>query len=148
VGIMDEMTTSPEGIAFIKGYEQCRLKAYKPTPKDRWTIGWGHTGPEVHEGMQISQAQADSLFAVDLKYFEAGVNRMVKVDITQNQFDALVSFFYNIGLRDCTLLHKLNANDIKGASAEFPRWNKQGGVVLNGLTRRRLAEQRMFNGKV
>lgn len=148
--LMGEMRTSPRGQAFIKGYEKCRLKAYKPTPNDRWTVGWGHTGPDVYEGLVIAQAQADALFVKDLKYFEDGVNRLVKINVTQCEYDALVSFAYNVGLgglEDSTLLRKLNAKDIDGASAEFPKWNKQGGVVMPGLTKRRLDERRIFDGK-
>lgn len=152
------MRTSPQGVAFIKGFEKCRLTAYKPTPNDKWTIGWGHTGPDVHPGMTITQDQADALFLRDLQHFERDVEFLVKVPITQSQFDALVSFSYNVGsdidddtipegLGDSTLLRKLNAGDYAGAANEFPKWNKQGHQVLDGLTKRRNAEKAMFLSK-
>lgn len=149
--------TGERGIAFIKGFEKCRLKAYKPTPNDRWTIGWGHTGSDVGPASVVTQAQADAMFLRDLQHFERDVLSLVKVPLTQGQFDAIVSFTYNVGsdiddddkpegLGDSTLLRKLNAGDYAGAALEFPKWNKQKGKVLDGLTRRRLGEQEMFRG--
>ncbi|EPK1682110.1 lysozyme [Klebsiella aerogenes] len=147
------MQTSNEGIALIKGFEGCRLTAY-PDPGTGgapWTIGYGWTlpvdGKPVRPGMTIDQATADRLLKTGLVSYEKDVQKIVKVKLTQGQFDALVSFAYNIGSRalsTSTLLKKLNTGDIKGAADEFLRWNKAGGKVLSGLTRRREAERALF----
>lgn len=150
------MRISQEGIDFIKGYEQCRLAPYLPTSRDRPTIGWGMTfypdGRTVTlQDAPLTQEQADEMFRQIMARFEAGVSEHVHVELDQNEFDALVSFAYNVGLAaftQSTLLRKLNRGDYDGAAAEFPRWNKQGGVVLRGLTRRRAAEQAMFLQRV
>lgn len=146
-------------VDFIKGFEQCRLKAYMPTPNDRPTIGWGSTGTDIKLGMVWTQAQADARFNRDLAMFSAGVEHMLGgCPTTQGQFDAMVSFAYNVGLDDdadniaegfgdSTLLRKHKASDYAGAAAEFPKWNKQKGVVLNGLTRRRKAEAAIYAGE-
>ena len=151
------MKTSPKGIALIKFYEDCRLVAY-PDPKTGgapWTIGWGHTGPEVKKGMQITQYEADRLFLQDLAEFEAGVMRLVKVKITQGMFDALVSFAYNCGLDedadtkaeglgDSTLLKLVNAGKFKEAALEFGKWISKGTNVEKGLRARRAKEVTLF----
>ena len=146
------LNISAEGIAFIKEFEQCQLTPHLPTPRDRPTVGWGMThypdGRTVTlEDPPLTQAQADEMFARVLETFQGAVQRAVQVDLDQNEFDALVSFTYNVGMRafqGSTLLRKLNAGDYDGAAAEFPRWNKQGGQPLRGLTRRRAREQEMF----
>lgn len=149
------MRTSEKGQALIKSFESCKLKAY-PDPKTGgapWTIGWGHTGPEVKPGLVWTQAQADETFIVDLADFERDVESLVKVPLTQGQFDALVSFAYNVGsdideddiaegLGDSTLLKKLNAGDYAGAADEFPKWRKP--ISLPGILRRRQAERALF----
>ena len=115
-------------------------------PAGVWTIGYGHT-QGVKPDMVISQLQAERFLRQDLKRFEDAVTSLVKVPVTPNQFSALVSFAYNVGagaLYDSTLLRKLNQKDYKGAANEFLRWNKAGGKVLPGLTRRRLAEKDLF----
>ncbi|HBV1538851.1 TPA: lysozyme [Citrobacter freundii] len=147
------MQTSHEGIALIKGFESCRLTAY-PDPGTGgapWTIGYGWTHPidgkPVKPGMTIDQETADRLLKTGLVSYENDVLKLVRVKLTKGQFDALVSFAYNVGSRalsTSTLLKKLNAGDIKGAADEFLRWNKAGGKVLNGLTRRREAERALF----
>lgn len=141
---------SKVGIDLIKSFEGCYLKAYK-CPAGVWTIGWGTTEPidgvKPHEGMVITQKQADELLIKNLKGYENAVNKYVTYSINQNQFDALVSFAYNCGngaLKTSTLLKKLNAGDVHGAANEFLRWNKANGKVLNGLTRRREAERKLF----
>ena len=154
------MRTSAEGIALMHHYESCRLSAY-PDPGSvdgrPWTIGWGHTGPEVKRGLVWTQAQADATFLRDLAATEAGVQRLVKVPLTQCQFDALVSFAYNVGLDEnqngkaeglgeSTLLRKLNAKDYASAAEQFLVWNKNDGSVMYGLTRRRTAERSLFLG--
>lgn len=142
--------TATKGIELIKEFEGCRLTAYK-CPAGVWTIGYGHTGKvdgkAVASGMTISAAKATELLKKDLARFEAAVNSYVTAPITQNMFDALVSFAFNCGsgaLKGSTLLKKLNGKDYSGAAAEFPKWNKAGGKVLNGLVRRREREQQLF----
>ena len=147
------MQTSDKGIALIKQFEGCKLTAY-PDPGTGgapWTIGYGWTQPvdgkPVRPGMTIDQKTADRLLKTGLVSYENDILRLVKVKLSQGQFDALVSFTYNLGSRSLstsTLLSKLNAGDYAGAADEFPRWNKAGGKVLNGLTRRREAERALF----
>lgn len=146
--------TGAKGLALLKGFERLRLVAYLPTVNDVWTIGYGHT-KGVKPGDRCSVEQAEAWLLEDLAWAEDAVNELVTVPLTQNQFDALVSFAFNVGpdidadtiaegLGDSTLLRKLNAGDYAGAAAEFPKWNKQAGVVLNGLVRRRAAERELF----
>lgn len=146
------MRISANGIAVAHYFEQCRLVAYPdPGSKDGkpWTIGWGHTGPEVVKGLVWTQAQADAAFVVDIARFERVVIREVIVPLTQGQFDALVLFAYNVGsaaFTQSTLLRLLNARDYAGAQAQFKRWNKNDGKVMRGLIRRRAAEECLFAG--
>ena len=143
------MTPSPACIALIQSFEQCRLTAYMPTPKDKPTIGWGSTGPDIHLGMTWTQSQCDERFAADLGKFAEGVSAALTGETSQNQFDAMVSLAYNIGLgayRASTLLRLHNAGDFTAADAQFAVWNKQAGKVLQGLVRRRAAEAAMYRG--
>ena len=142
--------TAANGIELIKSFEGLRLTAYK-CPAGVWTIGYGYTGlvdgKLITSGMTITAAKATELLKKDLASFEAAVNGCVTAPITQNMFDALVSFAFNVGagaLRRSTLLKKLNAKDYSGAADELPKWNKAGGKVLNGLVRRRMAEKELF----
>lgn len=144
------MQTSDKGIALIKQFEGCKLTAYQDSV-GVWTIGYGWTKPvdgkPIRAGMTIKQETAERLLKTGLVTYESDVSRLVKVGLTQGQFDALVSFTYNLGARSLstsTLLRKLNAGDYAGAADEFLRWNKAGGKVLNGLTRRREAERALF----
>lgn len=140
------MKISQKGIDLIKSFEGCRLAAYK-CPAGVWTIGYGHTSG-VRAGQKITQKQAEDFLKSDLQVYEKGVEKAVRVKLNQNQFDALVSFSFNCGLgalKNSTLLKKLNAGDYKGASAEFPRWNKANGRILAGLKRRRKAEKTLFD---
>ncbi|BBK16947.1 MULTISPECIES: lysozyme [Enterobacteriaceae] len=144
------MQTSEKGIALIKEFEGCKLTAYRDSV-GVWTIGYGWTQPvdgkPIRAGMTIKQETAERLLKTGLVSYESDVSRLVKVGLTQGQFDALVSFTYNLGARSLstsTLLRKLNAGDYAGAADEFLRWNKAGGKVLNGLTRRREAERALF----
>lgn len=144
------MNISKNGIELIKRFEGLRLKAYQDSV-GVWTIGYGWTQPvdgkKVGPGMQIDQATADLLLKCGVVQYEQGVNQLVKVKITQGQFDALVSFAYNLGLRSLstsTLLKKLNAGDKAGAADEFGQWVNAGGKRLNGLVARRAAEREMF----
>jgi lysozyme len=131
----------------IESFEGCQLAPYQDSV-GVWTIGFGHTGEDVYEGCSaISQADADSLLSTDLALFEQAVNGMVSDQTGQQEFDALVSFAYNLGegaLRGSTLLRMHNAGDYAGAAGQFQRWNHAGGQVLAGLTRRRAAEAAVY----
>ena len=133
------------GIEIIKHFEGCELEAYK-CPAGVWTIGYGHI-KGVSEGMSITQEQAEQMLLDELKEYENYINELVVVDLSQNQFDALVSWVYNLGpanLKSSTLLKVLNSGDYAGVPEQIERWNKAGGKVLEGLIRRRLAESSLF----
>lgn len=139
------MKTSNIGLALIREFEGLRLTAYQDAV-GVWTIGYGATRG-VKKGQKITEPQAEELLREDVARFEPEVLRLVKVPLSQAQFDALVSFAYNLGsksLGSSTLLRMLNAGDYKGAAGQFDRWNKAGGKVLAGLTRRRAAERKLF----
>ncbi len=143
------MNYSKNGLHLTEQFEGCKLTAY-PDPAtggDPWTIGYGHTGSEVHSGMTITQEQAENYLAEDVKKAEADVNAKVNVEITQNEFDALVDFAFNCGcgnLNNSTLLKKLNAGDYEGAAHEFEKWDMAAGHHMAGLLRRREAEELLF----
>lgn len=140
------MQLSAAGIEALRGYESCRLTAYRDSG-GVWTIGWGHTGPDVHEGLTWTQDQADAAFVRDTAWAQAAVRNDVAVPLTQPQFDALVSLVFNIGagaFARSTLLRKLNAGDYRGAADEFLRWNRDNGEVVTGLAVRRAKERAMF----
>ena len=140
------MEISQVGIELIKQFEGCRLKAYKDAV-GVWTIGYGHT-VDVKEGIEISQHQADVILQVDLYEYEDYINKYVQVSLTQNQFDALVSWVYNLGagnLQSSTMLRVLNEGKYSEVPSQMKRWNKAGGKVLQGLVRRREAEADLFN---
>ena len=142
------MEISQEGLSLIKKFEGCKLEAYK-CAAGVWTIGYGSTN-DVKEGMEISQERADMLLLEDVEVFEEAVNKLVEVPLEQNQFDALVSWTFNLGstnLKNSTLLKVLNNKDYDGVPAQIKRWNKAGGKVLQGLIRRREAEALLFEGK-
>lgn len=153
------MKISEDGIALLHNFESCRLKAY-PDPKTGgkpYTCGWGST-EGVTKDTVWTQQQADEAFIKDVTRFENDVNFLVKVPITQGQFDALVSFAYNCGsdidddtkpegLGDSTLLRLLNQGDYEGAKKQFILWVSKGTSVEKGLTRRRKAEMLMWEGK-
>lgn len=148
---MDARKTSATGHNLIRDFEGERLTAYPDpgTGGDPWTIGVGHTGTDVHKGLTITKERSDQLLSEDLARFEAGVNKLAP-KTTQAQFDALVSFSFNVGLGNLTgstLLKKHNAGDYAGAQAEFAKWNKAAGKVMPGLTRRRAAEAVLYGGK-
>lgn len=133
------------GLALVKEFEGCKLVAYK-CPAGVWTIGYGSTGSHVRPGMKISAARAEELLREDLERFELAVAKAAPT-ANDNQFDALVSFAFNLGeeaLRTSTLLRKHKAGDFAGAAAQFHRWNKAGGRVLAGLVRRRAAEAKLY----
>lgn len=140
------MITSDEGIKLIKHYEGLRLQSYQDSV-GVWTIGYGHTGRGVGPGQTIDEHEAESLLRHDLLAAEHCVNAHVRVNIDQHQFDALVSFVFNLGcgaFLSSTLLRKLNAGDYEGAHDEFHKWCHAGKRVLRGLVDRRQAEAEEF----
>ena len=141
------MKISEAGLSLIKSFEGCVLTAYLDAV-GIWTVGYGHTGPSVHRGLTITQKLAEDILAQDVRRFELGVLNNVKVNLNQNEFYALVSFSFNVGvnaLKNSTLLRLLNDGaDRSIVAAEFLRWNKGGDKVLEGLTRRRQAEKALF----
>ena len=154
------MKISENGLNLVKHFEGFFPEAYWDKTGKCFTIGYGHTGLQhkdgtVFEGRKITEQEALNLLDYDMDQYEARVNALVKTPLHQNQFDALVSFDFNcdgltIGPQNATpstLLKSLNGGDYVRASNEFPKWNKSGGRVLKGLTRRRAAEREMFLGK-
>ena len=143
------MNYSKNGLHLTEQFEGCKLNAY-PDPAtngDPWTIGYGHTGPEVHQGMTITQEQAEEYLAQDVKKAVSDVNAKLTVEVTQDEFDALVDFAFNCGcgnLNNSTLLKKVNAGDFQGASHEFEKWDMAAGKHMAGLLRRRQAEELEF----
>ncbi len=140
------MNLSLAGLAQLKQFEGLRLQPYKDAA-GLWTIGYGHLVKPGEWWDSITEAQAAQLLADDAGTAEDAVNSLVKVPLTQPQFDALVSFVYNVGVgafRRSTLLRLLNAGDYAGAAGQFPLWRKAGGQVVAGLVNRRAAEVAMF----
>jgi lysozyme len=147
-GKMQTFTYSDAGIELTKGFEGLRLAAYRDCA-GVLTIGYGHTGPDVVEGKTIDEAEAEALLRADLQTAVDCVNRAVTAAISQNQFDALVDFCFNVGcgaFEKSTLLRKVNAGDFAGAAAQFALWVHAGGEVVAGLVRRRKMEAEMFVG--
>ena len=139
------MQLSDSGVDLIKNFEGLRLSAYQDSG-GVWTIGYGHTGG-VKAGDLITQGQAEALLRHDTGWAQDAVRQQVHVPLTQDQFNALTSFTFNLGaaaLQSSTLLSKLNAGDYAGAQAEFGRFVHAGGRVLQGLVRRRAAEADLF----
>jgi lysozyme len=142
------MKTGDEGIALIRHFEGCRLDAYL-CPAGVWTIGYGHT-KGVKEGETIDQEAAEAFLIEDLEEFEGYVTEMVEVPLSQSQFDALVSWTFNLGpgnLERSTLLAKLNQGEYTDVPFEIKRWTRAGGVILPGLVKRRDAEAALFEGR-
>ncbi len=140
------MNLSAAGIAAMKQYEGCSFTAYQDTG-GIWTIGYGHTGPEVQRGVVWTQDQANAAFVRDTNWAQAAVRCDVGVPLTQGQFDALVSLVFNIGagaFARSTLLRLLNQGNYRAAADQFLRWNMDNGHVVPGLTNRRMAERKMF----
>jgi GH24 family phage-related lysozyme (muramidase) len=151
------MDPSSDCIALVQEFEGCAKKqgngtfnAYPDpgTGGDPWTIGWGTTGPDIKPGLNWTQQQCDDRFTQDLTKFAGGVANVIGgAATTQHQFDALVSFSYNVGignLTKSTLLKLHKAGDYAGAANQFALWNKAAGKVLAGLTRRRAAEAALY----
>lgn len=137
------------GIDLIRRFEGCRLEAY-PDPAtggDPWTIGYGATGPGIEPGVVWTQEEADARLAEDVQRFADAVERALTVDVSDNEFAAMVSLAFNIGaaaFRKSTLLRLVNDGHFEAAAQQFERWNRAGGRVMAGLTRRRQAERALF----
>lgn len=146
------MQYSKTGLALTEGFESCSQTAYHGSA-DRpgvWSIGWGHVGPEVVEGLVWTQNQCDSQLVMDLQSAENMVNHYVIVDLTQGQYDALVDFALNLGVnaeKGSTLLKLVNAGDMDAAAEQFQLWDHASGQVVAGLLRRRLAEKEEFTNE-
>ena len=140
-----QMNIGTKGLEMIKHFEGLELNAYQ-CAAGVWTIGYGHT-KGVQKGMVISEDTANEMLVEELNEYESYITGLVTVELNQNQFDAMVSWVYNLGvgnLKASTLLKVLNAGDYAGVPAQIMRWNKAGGKVLEGLTRRRQAEADLF----
>jgi GH24 family phage-related lysozyme (muramidase) len=143
---------SDEGIALIANFEGLRLDAYKPVASEQWwTIGYGHYGPDVQKGMRITRERALELLRKDVKIAEGAVRNLVRVSLRQQEYDALVSFAFNVGngaFGSSTLLRLLNQRKYRAAGWQFKRWSRDGtGRVLLGLSRRRTAEHKLYRSK-
>ena len=144
---MNEYDEDAQGMQLTEGFESCRLVSYLDAAGVP-TIGWGHTGPDVHLGMVCTQAQADAWLEQDKAAARQAICSFVKVPLTRNEFDALEDFDFNVGrgnFAGSTLLRMINAGDFAGAAAQFERWDRVHGRVIAGLLRRRLAEESLFN---
>jgi len=143
----EAMEYSAAGLALTKNFEGLRLRAYQDAG-GVWTIGYGHTGPDVRAGRTIDEAAATELLLEDLQLALRCVNDAVHVSLTQGQFDALVDFCFNAGrgsFLGSTLLRCVNQGAFDRAAAQFGLWVHAGGAVQPGLVRRRAAEAAMFN---
>jgi lysozyme len=145
------MRVSSHAIALIQNFEGLRTKAYKADPNEKYyTIGYGHYGPDVTPTTVITSDYAYELLKNDVNRFASDLSRYMErdqINLTQPQFDAVLSFVYNLGfanLISSTLWKKLKAKDYKGASEEFCRWNKCNGKILKGLIVRREKEKQLF----
>ena len=143
------MEYSKDGLHLTEKFEGCKLNAYPDpgTGGDPWTIGYGHTGSDVYEGLSITQEQAEELLRQDVQKAAADVNAKVTVELTQDEFDALVDFAFNCGcgnLNHSILLKKVNEGDFEGAAQEFLKWDMAAGHHMAGLLRRRQAEELEF----
>jgi lysozyme len=139
-------TLGPAGENLIKSFETLKLVAYLDQ-RGRWTCGWGHTGPDVVEGTTCTPEQAEDWFQQDTQAAVNGVNESIQTNVTQNQFDALVSFTFNVGVGaegHSTMAKLINARNFAGAATQFPLWDHVDGVPNAGLLRRRQAEQALF----
>lgn len=137
---------SPDGLHLLKNLEGLRLTAYLDSA-NVWTIGYGHTGTEVHAGMRITEEEAERLLKQDLEKFEKAVENNLAKPASPGQFDAMVILAFNVGAGafvGSTLLRLFNSGDVRGAFLQFTEWNKVGTQILQGLCRRRAAEQWRF----
>jgi len=156
---MEPHRASQACIDLIEHFEGLRLASYWDSHGMVWTIGYGHTGKDVTGGQTITRRDADALLMQDVLAAENIIRGTVDVPLTQGQFDALVSFVFNVGAgiehrkagfvrlvngKPSTLLAKLRVRDYAGAADEFPKWVYAGGKLLRGLVRRRAAERALF----
>lgn len=142
---MSNFKCSENGLKLIESFEGCRLESYQDSV-GIWTIGYGHI-KGIQQGMTCTQEQAEEWLSQDVQTASAAVNRLVTEPISQNEFDALVSFVFNLGVRsleNSTLLKLLNSGDHTGAADQFKRWDRAGGNEIDGLLRRRNAEADLF----
>ena len=143
------MKISEEGKALIKKFEGCKLDSYRCSANVA-TIGYGHT-KDVSDGDTCTQEEADQMLAEDLEEFEGYVDKLVTVDLTQNQRDALIAWTFNLGpknLKSSTMLKEMNAGNYTKVPSEMKRWNKAAGETLEGLIRRREAESLLWENKL
>ena len=143
--IRNKMKISEDGLELIKKFEGCETTAYQDSV-GVWTIGFGHT-KGVEEGQTCSIEDAESMLADEMDEYEGYINNMVKVDLQQHEFDALVAWVYNLGptnLGESTMLKVLNGGQFDRVPDEINRWTRAGGEILEGLVRRRQAESLMF----
>jgi lysozyme len=137
---------SKSGLALTESFEGCRFEAYLDQ-NGIPTIGYGHTGPEVHLGLIWTQEQCDAALEGDIAWAASVVNRCVTYPINQDEFDALTDFCFNVGsgnFEKSTLLKELNSGNLSAAAAQFDEWDHASGKVVAGLLRRRTAEQHLF----
>lgn len=142
----DALQYSTAGLKLTEGFETLRLVAYKDG-RGIWTVGWGHTGPLVHDGVTVTPDQAQAFLTQDVFGAEVAVKSYVTVPLNQNQFDALVDFTFNEGaehLKTSTLLLRVNAKAFAEAGEEFLRWVYAAGEIEPGLQTRRAAEKALF----
>lgn len=140
------MRINEAGLNLIKHFEGLRLKAYQDQ-RGIWTIGYGHTGADVEPDMEINEAMAETLLQKDLHHAENGLTAAVRGPVSSNQFSALVSFAFNVGLHACISSHLMgyvNSGDFEAAANQFPLWDKCAGQVDAGLLKRREAEEALF----
>jgi lysozyme len=143
---MQNFSYSQSGLKLTEHFEGVRLEAYQDV-RGVWTIGYGHTGPDVYPGLKITQTVAEALLISDVHKAESCVNQCVTVTITQNEFDALVDFTFNDGtvaFARSTLLKRLNSGDYAGAAGQFALWVNAGGHKISNLVIRRQAEHDLF----
>lgn len=143
---LNEFSCSPKGYELIKQFTPLRLTAYQDA-YGIWTIGYLHTGPDVKSGLTITESQADQLLANDLGRYIRGVNEAATIRINQNQFDALLSFAFDLGLstlQTSLLMRLFNESKLQSAAEQFPRWTRRGGKDVPELLARRKAEQTLF----
>ena len=146
---MNEFDYSSTGLALTRSFEGLRLKAYRDSA-GVWTIGYGHTGPEVHCGQCISEIEAEALLRSDLTSAVRTVRKAVQVDLAQHQFDALVDFCFNAGrgsFLGSSLLRYVNQGEFDSAAVQFGLWVHAGGKILPGLVRRRWRRLHCFQGR-
>jgi lysozyme len=144
---LNDFNESAEGLALTEDFEGRKLVAYQDQG-GVWTIGDGHTGPEVHEGLVWTDEQVDAALAADKAKARAAIRKYVTVPLTEHQYAALEDFDFNVGegnFSGSTLLKMLNGGNYAGAAKQLELWDHVHGNVIAGLLRRRLAEEAMFN---